>query len=92
MPKQFIYKNVFNNYLTTGGYNANTEITDEKVLHLSKKFEKEMNDAGVYSTSINKYTIDEAPECYKDTELIKQLVQPSVEILDHLKPILNIKG
>ena len=34
--------NVFNNYLTMGGYNANTEITDEKVLHLSKKFGKEM--------------------------------------------------
>ena len=57
-----------------------------------KKFEKEMNDAGVYSTSVNKYTIDEAPECYKDTELIKQLVEPSVEILEHLRPILNVKG
>ena len=57
-----------------------------------KKFEKEMNDAGVYSTSVNKYTIDESPECYKDTELIKQLIEPSVEILEHLRPILNIKG
>ena len=57
-----------------------------------KKFEKEMKESGVYSTSINKNTIDESPECYKDTELIKTLVEPSVEILEHLKPILNVKG
>lgn len=57
-----------------------------------KKFEKEMNDSGVYSTSVNKNTIDESPDCYKDTDLIKELIEPSVEILEQLKPILNIKG
>jgi RNA-splicing ligase RtcB len=57
-----------------------------------KKFEKEMNDSGIYSTSVNKNTIDESPDCYKDTDLIKELIEPSVEILEQLKPILNIKG
>jgi len=57
-----------------------------------RKFEQEMKESGVYSTSIGKNTIDEAPDCYKDTELIKTLVEPSVEILEQLKPILNVKG
>jgi len=35
--------NVFNNFLTTGGYNANTEINDEKVLEISGKFNEEMD-------------------------------------------------
>ena len=51
-----------------------------------------MNDSGVYSTSVNKNTIDESPDCYKDTDLIKELIEPSVEILEQLKPILNVKG
>ena len=38
------------------------------------KFQKEMEKAGVYSTSSYKFVIDEAPECYKDTELIMELI------------------
>ncbi len=32
---------MFNDVLTTGGYNANTEISDEQVSLLCKKFDKE---------------------------------------------------
>jgi len=39
-----------------------------------------------------KNTIDESPMCYKDTQLIMDLVSESVDIVAHLKPILNIKG
>jgi hypothetical protein len=39
-----------------------------------------------------KNTIDESPMCYKDTQLIMDLVSESVDILAHLNPILNIKG
>ena len=35
--------NVFNNVLTTGGYNANTKITDQKILGLCKKFNRELS-------------------------------------------------
>jgi tRNA-splicing ligase RtcB (3'-phosphate/5'-hydroxy nucleic acid ligase) len=55
-----------------------------------KDFITSMED--VYSTSVNKDTIDESPMCYKDTELIKKLVVESVEIVAQLKPILNVKG
>ena len=34
-------KNVFNDVLTTGGYNANTEIKDEQVSVLCQRFDKE---------------------------------------------------
>ena len=46
----------------------------------------------VYSTSVSKSTIDESPMCYKDSQLIMNLVSESVEIIAHLKPILNVKG
>ena len=55
-----------------------------------KEFKKSMEN--VYSTSISQETIDESPVCYKDSELIKELIIPSVEIIEQLYPILNIKG
>lgn len=53
-------------------------------------FKKEMKD--VYSSSICKETLDEAPMAYKDTEKIKIYIGDSVKIIRQLKPIINIKG
>ena len=47
---------------------------------------------GVYSSCIVKDTLDELPQAYKDAELIKSLIDPSVEIIAQLYPIINIKG
>lgn len=55
-----------------------------------KDFHKEMSD--VYSSSICKETLDESPMAYKDSEMIKKYIGDSVEILNQLKPIINIKG
>ena len=55
-----------------------------------KEFEKEMKD--VYSTSINKDTLDESPMAYRDSELIRECLGDSVEIIEQLKPIINCKG
>ncbi len=57
-----------------------------------KRLEKEMTENDIYTSGIYTAFIDEAPECYKDSELIKELIEPSVEIIEQLKPILNIKG
>lgn len=61
-----------------------------------KEFEDTMKD--VYSTSVCKETIDEAPFVYKDMELIKKMITwngnpelATVEILDRIIPIFNIK-
>ena len=46
----------------------------------------------VYSTCINKETIDEAPRAYKNSEYIKSALSDTVDIITHAKSRLNIKG
>ena len=47
---------------------------------------------GVYSSSVCEYTLDEAPQAYKDSKKIEELIEPTADIVDRLKPILNIKA
>lgn len=47
---------------------------------------------GIYSSSICKYTLDEAPQAYKDSKKIEKLIEPTANIVDRLKPVLNIKA
>lgn len=60
-----------------------------KILDM-EEFEKEME--GVYSTSVCKSTLDEAPMAYKDKDVIINAIQDTAVILDTVKPILNIKA
>jgi len=52
-------------------------------------FKRVMKD--VYSTSVCKSTIDESPFAYKNSKMIETMIEPTVTILDRIKPILNIK-
>jgi tRNA-splicing ligase RtcB len=54
------------------------------------QFEADMS--GVYSSSVVRETLDEAPRAYKDSKMVIQLIEQSVEIIDQLRPILNIKA
>jgi len=54
------------------------------------QFKAEM--AGVYSTSVNKSTLDEAPMAYKNAQEIIGYLEPTVEVGSMLKPIWNLKG
>lgn len=56
------------------------------------EFKKTMADAGIYSTSVKKNTIDESPMAYKPIQEIIDNVQDTVEILDIIKPIYNFKA
>lgn len=47
---------------------------------------------GVYTTSVNKATLDEAPMAYKSLEDIIDVVRDSVEIIEIMKPIYNFKA
>lgn len=47
---------------------------------------------GVYSSSVCKSTLDEAPMAYKDPELIEKAIEPTVEVVDKFRPVLNIKA
>lgn len=47
---------------------------------------------GIYSTSINENTLDEAPMAYKSLEDIIDVIRASVDVLDVMKPIYNFKA
>ena len=47
---------------------------------------------GVYTTSVNESTIDEAPMAYKSLADIIDVIQESVDVIEILKPIYNFKA
>lgn len=54
------------------------------------EYRREM--AGIYTTSVNEATIDEAPMAYKSLEDIIGVISESVDIIEVLKPIYNFKA
>ncbi|NLI61652.1 MAG: RtcB family protein [Clostridiales bacterium] len=55
-----------------------------------KDFKESMK--GIYTTSVNKSTVDEAPVAYKPMEEIINSIQDTAEILDIIRPIYNFKA
>ena len=56
------------------------------------EFKKTMQEAGIYSTSVNQSTIDESPMAYKPMQEIIDNVRDTVKIIDIIKPIYNFKA
>ncbi len=54
------------------------------------EYRREM--AGVYTTSVNEATLDEAPMAYKSLTDIIDVISESVDIIEVLKPIYNFKA
>ena len=54
------------------------------------EYRREM--AGIYTTSVNEATIDEAPMAYKSLEDIIDVISESVDVIEVLKPIYNFKA
>ena len=48
--------------------------------------------SNVYSTSVCEGTLDESPMAYKNVQEIKELIEPTVEIIDTIVPLINIKA
>ena len=48
--------------------------------------------AGVYTTSVNENTIDEAPMAYKSLDDIINVIRESVDVIDVMRPIYNFKA
>ena len=55
-----------------------------------EEFESEMS--GIFSTSINKNTLDESPMAYKKIEDIVDNITPTVDIVKRITPIYNFKA
>lgn len=47
---------------------------------------------GIYTTSVNERTIDEAPMAYKSLSDIIDVIRESVDVIEILKPIYNFKA
>ena len=54
------------------------------------EYRREM--AGVYTTSVNEATLDEAPMAYKSLSDIIDVIGESVDVMEVLKPIYNFKA
>ena len=54
------------------------------------EYRREM--AGVYTTSVNEATLDEAPMAYKSLADIIDVIRESVDVIEVLKPIYNFKA
>lgn len=54
------------------------------------EYKQEMK--GVYTTSVNEDTLDEAPMAYKSLADIIDVIRESVEVIDIMKPIYNFKA
>lgn len=59
--------------------------------HLSlSEFKKVMTD--IYSTSVKKETLDEAPMAYKNPAEILGSIDDTVDVLEFIRPVYNFKG
>ena len=47
---------------------------------------------GIYTTSVCNDTLDEAPQSYKDAGAIIAAIQPTVDIIEHVRPRYNFKA
>lgn len=78
------------NYSAPHGAGRLMSRTKAKNSFTVSEFKKQMK--GIYSTSINKDTLDECPMAYKNIDDIVNNIKDTVEILDIIKPIYNFKA
>ncbi len=79
----------WNNSAPHGAGRIMSRIKAKKTINL-EEFEKSME--GIYTTSVNNSTIDEAPSAYKPMEDILSVIGDTVEIQKIIKPIYNFKA
>ena len=78
------------NYSAPHGAGRLMSRSKAKELISMDEFADSMN--GIYTTSVNESTIDEAPHAYKSMEEIKNAIVDTVDIIDTIKPIYNFKA
>jgi RNA-splicing ligase RtcB len=55
-------------------------------------FRQQMINAGIYTSTASKETLDEAPGAYKDMNLILDNIKETVEVIEMIKPVYNFKA
>ena len=64
--------------------------SEAKELVSMDEYEESMK--GIFTTCVNRSTLDESPMAYKPMQKIIENVQDTVEIVDIIKPIYNFKA
>lgn len=64
--------------------------TDAKAKLSMEEYEESIK--GIYTTSVNEYTLDESPMAYKSLDDIIDVIKDSVDVIDIMKPIYNFKA
>lgn len=78
------------NYSAPHGAGRKLSRSKAKSTITMEEFEKSME--GIYTTSVCKGTLDESPMAYKDSDEIINLISDTCDILEIVKPIINIKS
>ena len=78
------------NYSAPHGAGRILSRTEAKETLDLEEYRREM--VGVYTTSVNEKTLDEAPMAYKSLSDIIDVISESVDIIEVLKPIYNYKA
>lgn len=55
-----------------------------------KEYKRQMKN--IYSNCVSISTLDESPMAYKNSDEIIKAIDPTAEIIDHLKPLYNFKA
>ena len=55
-----------------------------------EEYQKEMS--GIYTTCVNTSTLDESPMAYKNMDEIVRCIEPTVDVVDVIKPLYNFKA
>ncbi len=55
-----------------------------------EEFQKSME--GIFSTSVNEFTLDESPMAYKSAKDITDNISPTADILKIIRPVYNFKA
>ena len=64
--------------------------SEAKKLLSVEEFQNAME--GIYTTTATESTLDEAPQAYKPAQSIMNLISPTAEIIEVIKPVYNFKA
>ena len=79
-------------YLCSGPHGAGRVMSRKEARMTIDMTEYQKAMEGIYTTSVCRDTIDEAPQSYKDADAIIKAIEPTVEILEHIRPRYNFKA
>jgi RNA-splicing ligase RtcB len=56
------------------------------------EYRRQMEAAGIYTTSVKASTLDEAPDAYKRADDILGPIAEAVDVVSRLRPVYNFKA